>query len=167
MNAWVSISLDVIMIGLLLAGLMQAIRLSRHLSTLRASRLEMERFVQEFNSTVLRAEAGIKGLKQAARDSGDDLEKLVEKATMLRDELQFIVESADQIASRLSQTATSAVRPTVVQKAEGGTSGMAEMKTEASTKPGLHAVPKGPEPKSGAPSSKAEKELLQALQKLS
>jgi hypothetical protein len=86
------------------------LRLTRQLAELRASHASMERFVAEFNATVLRAEAGIRGLKNASRESGDDLEKLIEKARLLRDELHFLTESADQIAARLSDKAGAAAR---------------------------------------------------------
>ena len=163
MGEWIRSGLDIILVVMVGIGLYQAMRLIQHLRGLRQSRGEMERFVHEFNATVLRAEAGIKGLRNAARDSGDDLEKLVEKAMYLRDELQFLVESANGIAERLSQSASVAMR--------------SEPKTEASTKPAAAAnsqpaakpAPERAPDSNGTstPSSRAEKELLQALQKLS
>ncbi|MER2519472.1 MAG: DUF6468 domain-containing protein [Bdellovibrionales bacterium] len=110
MGDWLRLALDAILIVCVGAGLVQATRLIRYLSNLRENREGMERFIREFNATVSRAETGLKELRYAARESGDDLEKLVEKAVMVRDELQFLVESADQIADRLSQSATQAVQ---------------------------------------------------------
>src|ERR1700722_8326883 len=98
MNAWVNLALIVVLIGLIPAGLVQATRLIQHLAGLREGRVDMERFVKEFNAVVIRAEAGIQSLRYAARDSGNDLEKMIEKATMMRDELHIIIESADRIA---------------------------------------------------------------------
>lgn len=169
MGEWIRSALDLVLIMMVGVGLYQAARLIRHLAGLRQGRVEMERFVHEFNATVVRAEAGIKGLRNAARESGDDLEKLVEKATMLRDELSFIVESADQIAERLSQTASNVVRPEPVR---------AEKKVETPKPVAETPVVSAPTPsatqprvaevkETTAPSSRAEKELLQALQKLS
>src|ERR1700744_3555071 len=106
MSEWIRSALDLLLIVMVGAGLVQASRLIGHLAGLRKSRVEMEQFVHEFNATVMRAEAGIKGLRNAARESGDDLEKLVEKAVLVRDELQFISESADQIADRISVSAS-------------------------------------------------------------
>src|ERR1700679_1326358 len=108
---WMRAIIDLVLIGMIGVGLVQAARLIRHLAGLRQGRLEMERFVHEFNATVIRAEAGIKGLRLAARESGDDLEKLVEKAILVRDDLSFIVQSADSIAERLSQSAAGVIRP--------------------------------------------------------
>jgi len=160
MNPWIGLGLDVTLIVLVGAGIVQAGRLIRQLADLRESRTDMDRFVREFNMTVMRAEAGIKGLRQAARDSGDDLEKLVENAVSIRDELQYIVESADQIASRLTSGAVRA--PSAAEKATGTNPppAPAEMITPFAAK-------NSPEPSSsGAPPSRAEKELMQALEKL-
>lgn len=167
MSEWVRAVLDLVLIGLVGAGLVQAARLIKHLSILKQSRVEMERFVQDFNSTVIRAEAGIKGLRTAARESGDDLEKLVEKAFMVRDELQFIVESADQIADRLSGAATTAIHPEAKApeaKPAAKTEAKAAAQTPANTSSTTAQTPPKPE---AVPSSRAEKELLQALKKLS
>lgn len=173
MGEWVRSALDIILILMVGAGLYQAARLIRHLAGLRQGRVEMERFVHEFNATVIRAEAGIKGLRNAARESGDDLEKLVEKATLLRDELGYIVESADQLADRLSQTATNVARSESSRsdkKAEP-TKAASETSTAATPSPVVTMRPAESKDNpsassSSAPSSRAEKELLQALQKL-
>ncbi len=105
-----SLILDLVLIGLLLAGISYAVKLTRQLADVRAHRGEMERFVADFNATVSRAEAGVRNLRTASRASGDDLEKLIEKGQLLRDELLFLTESADQIAARLSERASSVSR---------------------------------------------------------
>src|SRR5579863_8804215 len=105
MAEWVRAVLDVVLIAVVGAGLVQVTRLLGHLVGFRKSRLEMEQFVHEFGSTVLRAETGIHNLKQAAREGGDDLEKLIDRAGAVKDDLHFICESADQLAERLTQAA--------------------------------------------------------------
>jgi hypothetical protein len=153
MSALINIILDVVLIGLVTAGIVQATRLIRHLSGLNEGRVEMERFVREFNNVVIRAESGIKNLRQAARDSGNDLENMVDKAVLMRDELQIIVESADRIAGRLTQEATNAIRPSAETAAQ----------TRAET-----VMPFSPkkETLSASQASRAERELMQALEKL-
>jgi len=163
MGEWIRSCLDILLIVMVGIGLYQAMRLIKHLAGLRQGRVEMERFVHEFNATVIRAEAGIKGLRQAARDSGDDLEKLVEKALAVRDELQFIVESADQIAERLSHSASMMARSEKRPEAAAPTPAPEAAKPVA--KPASEPRPAPSDAPSTA--SRAEKELLQALQKLS
>ena len=158
MTEWINAALDLVLIGMIGVGLVQAVRLIRQLTELKQSRADMERFVRDFNGTVLRAEAGIKNLRTAARDSGDDLEKLVERATLVRDELNFIVESADQLANRITQAAST----TVAAKSAAKT---VPKVTETAAPPVSTSVDKTTE--TGAqPASRAEKELLQALQKM-
>lgn len=179
MGEWIRAGLDIILILVVGAGLVHAVRLLQALAGLRQSRVEMEQFVRDFNATVMRAENGIKGLRMAARESGDDLEKLVQKAGLLRDELHFIVESGDALAERLTQSAARAQRadtraesrvsqnyapPSPAPQPNQG------VKTEnAETKPQVQPAPPAPvaaTPVAKEPSSRAEKELLQALQKL-
>ena len=93
----------------------------------------------------------------------DDLEKLVEKSLMVRDELQFIVESADQLAERLSQAVTGVVRPEEVH-AETKPS---ETKPPSPASENAKAPSVTPFPARNLPSSRAEKELMQALKNLS
>ncbi len=167
MGEWIRSALDIILIVMVGMGLYQASRLIKNLATLRQGRLEMERFVHEFNATVIRAEAGIKGLRNAARESGDDLEKMIERSMVMRDELSFIVESADQLAERLSRTASHAMRtdPALEKKPEAA---KAPEPKPATAQPAQAAAAQPAGNKASAmPSSRAEKELMQALQKLS
>lgn len=147
--------ISLILIGTVVTGIIYARKLLKQLAELRASRAEMERFVTEFSTSVQRAEAGVKGLRLAARESGDDLEKLIEKGQLLRDELHFLIESADSMASRISNQAASVARqilpePTPQPPAAPPTPPAAQVQSETRT----------------APTSKAEQELMRALGKL-
>ncbi len=153
--------LDLILIGLLGSGLFYALRLTRQLADMRASRADMERFVADFNASVMRAEAGIQGLKAIARSSGDDLERLIEKGQGLRDELLFLSESADQIANRLSQTASTASQMTRTQPP------LDEPTHPTSTSPATHVKAQKEQPENKTkPTSAAERDLLRVLKKL-
>jgi hypothetical protein len=154
MNLSFSIIVDVALIVFLGVGIFYAIRLMAQLATFRSSRADMERFVMEFNGTVLRADASIKGLKQAARSSGDDLEQLIEKAQKMTDELNIMIETADQIASRLG---------------DGAAKLTATLKTEPV--PARQAPPEKPvaapiPQQTAIKTSAAEKDLLNALEKM-
>lgn len=160
----VSVLLDLVLIGLLIAGIFYAVKLTRQLADMKASRADMERFVGEFNATVMRAEAGIRGLKNASRESGDDLERLIERGQNLRDELNFLTESADQIANRLSESASIAAR---------ATSAAPEPTKQAETPKGKAQQPAPkptPQPSSTesdyVPASAAERELMRVLKKI-
>lgn len=167
---FLSVLLDVALILLLLTGIRYAIKLSGQLAEMRSSRADMEKFVLEFTSTVGRAEAGVRGLKNAARSCGDDLEKLIEKGQALRDELHFLTESADQMASRLSTAATRAtVKPEASVKETPAPQASPKMaaKETASAK-AQDALEKIQKIAGGSlkPTSTAERDLLRALEKL-
>ncbi|MGE4351063.1 MAG: DUF6468 domain-containing protein [Bdellovibrionales bacterium] len=162
----INILFDATLIVLLLMGIRYAMRLSRQLADMRQGRMEMERFIGQFNATVSRAEAGVLGLKTAARSCGDDLEKLIEKGQLLRDELHFLTESADVIATRISQTATQVSRSVEAAKPEPVVPKAAPLKAAPkSTKPLVQEMKNVFASSSKAPSS-AEQELLRALEKL-
>ena len=82
---------------------------------------------------------------------------------LVRDELQFLVESADQIAGRLSESATSAVRPVekIVEKAPEPKPAPKQAETVT-----LFTVKKTAEMPSATQASRAEQELMRALEKL-
>ncbi len=169
MTEWLRISVDIILIVVIMFGIVQAMRLINHLRDLHKSRADMERFVRDFNGAVLRAESGIKGLRQAARESGDDLEHLVERAGMSRDELTFIVESADRLAERLSQAAAQIMHTDspAPQRKSAPAPEMAKPVQKAATPASPTAPAKSPAASTADAASKAEQDLLQALQKLS
>lgn len=101
MSPLVSIIIDVVMVGLLAATIAYAIILNRQIIALRESRGEMAELIQGLNDAMARAEAGVRTLKKAAGDTGEDLQRTVNKAQTLRDELEFMIEAADALANRL------------------------------------------------------------------
>jgi len=164
---WLVFLLDLALIGLLVTGIFYAVRLTRQLAGMRASRTEMERFVLDFSTTVVRAENGVKNLKATARSSGDDLEKLIENAHSLRDELHFLVESADQMANRLSDTAreTRSVKPP--EKKAGASIKPETMRKRTSNLSSGQKKPiETPVLSSFSTTSAAEKDLMRALKKI-
>jgi len=150
-------TLDLFLIILLGAGISFAMKLTKQLKEVRSGHAEMERFVVAFNSTVMRAEASVRDLKQAARSSGDDLEQLIEKGNGLKDELMFLTESADKIATQLSNAASMVKRtPSSVQKNN----------KNKDKKPIADISSIKQKKKEHTPSSAAEKELLRVLKKM-
>ncbi len=150
----IKLLLDVVIIALLGAGVYYALRLEKQLRILRASQGEMGRYMAEFARNIDRAEAGIKALKSTARSSGDDLETLVTRSRALFDELKFVTDHADSLVEKITtlggQLAAQARAP--------------EPRVE---RPPLRAVPTAPMPDKavvGEPRTRAERELLQALQ---
>src|ERR1700740_1755346 len=93
--------LDIVVILLLVPTIVYAGILNRRLGALRRSRDELARIVASFNDATLRAEAGIPKLKKATTEANHTLKDRVEKAQTLRDDLAFMVERAEELATRL------------------------------------------------------------------
>jgi hypothetical protein len=93
--------LDVLVVLLLVPTIIFAVILNGRLSALRKNREELGRLIAAFNDATVRAEAGIPRLKRTSEEASKALQEKVEKAQMLRDDLAFMIERADQMASRL------------------------------------------------------------------
>lgn len=93
--------LDIAVILLLVPTIIYAVILNRRLSALRRSREELAKVVNSFNEATMRAEAGIPKLKKATTEANHTLKDRVEKAQTLRDDLAFMIERAEELATRL------------------------------------------------------------------
>jgi uncharacterized phage infection (PIP) family protein YhgE len=93
--------LNLLVIALLIPTIIFAVILNRRLSALRKSRDELAKVVANFNDATLRAEAGIPKLKKATNEASMALKDRVEKAQSLRDDLAFMIERAEEMASKL------------------------------------------------------------------
>ncbi|WP_448203209.1 DUF6468 domain-containing protein [Azospirillum sp. sgz302134] len=101
MSATLSLVLDLVLVGLLATTIAYAIILNREIIKLRESRGEMADLIKGLNEAMARAETGVRSLKKTANDTGEDLQRTVNKAQTLRDELEFMIEAADAMANRL------------------------------------------------------------------
>ena len=93
--------LDLAVILLLVPTIIYAVILNQRLSALRRSREELSKVVNSFNEAILRAEAGLPKLKKATTGANHMLKDRVEKAQTLRDDLAFMIERAEELATRL------------------------------------------------------------------
>lgn len=129
--------IEVIAAGLLLAVLVYAIRLNRLLAALKADRGELERLLQTFHQSTARAEQSVAKLRTSAADIAQALQTNVGKAEKLRDELVFIVDRAGTDADRL-EAAIASARHT---RSAGTSAAMSEAPAAAQTS--AHPEPAG------------------------
>ncbi len=146
--AMLSLILDLLLVALLGVTIFYVFRLNTQIRILQKSRSEIEKLVHEFGSIVTRAEAGVNGLRLAAEESGYGLQKQIERATALKEEMHFMIETADQLANKITHLASAA---------------------RAEPRPAMEPTQRAPAPASESerPRSRAEQELLQALQRKS
>jgi aspartate oxidase len=165
--------MDIVIIGLLGAGVYYAIKLEKQLKVLRLSQAEMGRYTADFSRNIDRAEAGIKSLKLTAREAGDDLEKLLERGQVMRDELRFVVDHADSLVDKIAkQGAQMAAQSRGVESQRMGERAdkQGERVDRGAERPVLRAVSETPTAEKavvgGEPRSRAERELLHALKNI-
>jgi Domain of unknown function (DUF6468) len=182
--------LDLLIVVLLVATIGYAVTLNRQLSRLRDSRAELEELVRGFAEATERAEAGVQGMRRMAGESGEKLQKTVDRAQAIRDELQFMTEAADSLAARLEGAVGQgrpahaapqpmpAVRPVEPPLTASRLADPPRRPPEAARRPtepppAAHAVPPvpptappgpGPAGPAAGARSRAERELLQALE---
>jgi len=155
--------MDIVIIGLLGAGVYYAVRLEKQLRVLREGRAEMARYMADFTRNVDRAEAGIKVLKTESRTAGDDLEKLLDRARAMQDELQFVVAHADSLVEKVTKIGSQLTQITQPRAAQSFTPPGTERPPLRAVAPAVVPVPVEPVE---APRTRAERELLHALEQL-
>jgi hypothetical protein len=128
--------LDLVVIVLLVPTIVYAVILNRKLGALRRSRDELAKVVASFSDATLRAEAGIPKLKKATTEANHILKDRVEKAQTLRDDLAFMIERAEELATRLESAVrvarqdNLAAGPSLPAAATGPTPAVRGMATE-------------------------------------
>lgn len=161
-----TLAIDGIVSVLLVITIGYAIVLNRRLKALRRDKAELQALVKTLAEASQSAEAGVQALKQAAEDVGRQLEKKVQDARSLRDDLAYMVDRGGDLADRLEGTIrtrretakpeTPAARPVEMSKSEAASL----RRIAASAAPGNAEPPS--RPGQGAP-SRAERELLRVL----
>lgn len=94
-----SLGLDIAFAVLLVITIGYAIVLNRKLGNLRQHKEELERLAMTFSQSTARAEDSIQRLKSTT----DDMQKGIDKAQGLRDDLAFLIDRGSLAADRLEE----------------------------------------------------------------
>lgn len=97
----VSVALDLLVAGLLIATIAYAIVLNRRLAELRGGREQMERLINDFYQATTRAESGVSALKEVTGRGDWQIIEQLESMAKMRDELEFLAERAEGQSARL------------------------------------------------------------------
>jgi hypothetical protein len=108
MNA--SLILDGVVAALLVATIAYCVILNRRLGALRRDKDDLRQVVASFNEATVRAEAGIARLKQTGEAISEALQEQMEEAQARYDELVFVTDRADKLASTLGSSISAARR---------------------------------------------------------
>jgi hypothetical protein len=145
--------LNIGLVVLLAATLFHAVRLERALGVLKRDRSALEALVATFNASTRAAESGVERLRAATEGSGRQIQRQIDTATTLKDDLTFLVQRGEGLADRLDELVRS-TRPAVAM-AEASASHNAYL-----PRPQLPGREMGEEPRVR---SQAERDLLKAL----
>jgi hypothetical protein len=178
---------EIVVAVLLLITMGISLVLNRRLGNLRANQDEMRRLIGEFDKALGRARQGLSELKTASATVDTVHEERMKQAKTLRDELGFMIETADRLADRLAgdangNRAARQDRPAAAERMASDRAGLERViERAASERPEpVRAAGQGPvtpfPPKKPSiapagnardfkiePRSEAERELLMAL----
>jgi chromosome segregation ATPase len=101
-------TLEIVLVVMLGATLVQAIKLERALGVLKRDRASLEMLVAHFNTSTHQAENGIERLRAAADGAGRHIEHQLTQSVMLKDDLAFLTERGERLADRLDTLVRSA-----------------------------------------------------------
>lgn len=87
---------------LLVATIIYAYMLNRKLTNLRQDQAQFEQLIRQFTGALGMADSGVHNLRVAAEEAGNGLQKFVDRAQILRDELAYMLESGDALAEQLA-----------------------------------------------------------------
>lgn len=96
---------DFVLLILLVATIAYAARLSLVLRRFKENRDILDRMIKDLNQNVSNAEQVIGKLQNTTETSGHDLQKVIDKAATISDELSLMTEAGDNLASRLEKLA--------------------------------------------------------------
>ena len=114
-----SLIFDALIAVLLVATIGYAAVLNRKLGVLRDAKSEMEALIASFSESTERAGSGVESLKQETGRSGEALQKKVEVARGLVDDLGFLIERGTRLAEWLDGgIGTARAKPAVGLAAE-------------------------------------------------
>lgn len=97
--------MDFAILVLLAATVFIGFKLMMSLRNFRESRFEMEGLLNRLTANIDQAEDAIAGLQNAAKSSGVGLQSIINDSKFLVDELKFMNESGNSLASRLEKLA--------------------------------------------------------------
>jgi hypothetical protein len=100
----VTLAADLIVAFLLVMTIYYAAKLSRRLAALRADKTALQALVQNLTQASQSAEAGIRGLRSATEEVGRELQKKLQDAQELRDDLAYMIDRGGNLADRMESS---------------------------------------------------------------
>jgi len=95
--------LDFVVISLLVVAIVYGTILNRKISLLQQSKQELANLFKSFDDTILKAQIGIDELKNVSNEASELLNKKMDKAYILIDDLSFLSEKAAKVTNIMDE----------------------------------------------------------------
>lgn len=104
-NLSLGMMLDIVILVLLLATIIYAVRLTAYLKKFKDSRSDLEGVIKDLSVHVNKAEKAMADLNDAVDISSHDLKDRMNRANKMFDELEMVIQTGDALANRLESLA--------------------------------------------------------------
>jgi hypothetical protein len=113
----VTLIIEIVLSGLLLATVVYCALLERKLSSLRKGQDGLRDTIGELNRAIVSASVSMRTLRATADDAGKNLQEQIGKARAMVDELSLLNMSGERIAQRIVGCAQTAKTPNAIMPA--------------------------------------------------
>ncbi len=118
-NVVLSLLVNGLMAGLLLATMIYCLRLNARIKVLQDSKSELARIIREFDESTQRATQSIADIHAATARLSDNIQHKIDKANFLADDLEYMIEKGNKLTGKTDNSpvrapeaaATAAARP--------------------------------------------------------
>ena len=148
----ISLLIDILLLILMIGAIVFSLRLSKQLKAFKANRDAFLKAIADLDKSSARAENAIIGLKATADEVGQKLQGEIDEGRRLFDELNFMNDTGNSLATRLEKLAAKANQ---TNKPSSSTAENSQKSKKSDT------IEK--ESSKRTPKSKAEEELLKAI----
>lgn len=159
-NVILSLLINGLMAGLLLATMIYCWRLNARIKVLQDSKSELARIIQEFDESTQRATQSIADIHAATTRLSENMQHKIDKANFLASDLEYMIEKGNKLTGKTDSTPA---RPAL------GTHPIENLAARPAPKPAAFIMPDEPaETSTAAPRpqrmrSRAEQEIMSAL----
>lgn len=101
----IGVLIDIVVLLFLGLTIFYAWRLSSYMKIFRDSRRDMESLLVKLDQDIARAEKSVLGMRNAAESAAMKLNETIKESKFLADELKFMNEAGDNLATRLEKLA--------------------------------------------------------------
>lgn len=166
-NVVLSLLVNGLMAGLLLATMIYCRRLNKRIRVLQDSRSELARIIREFDESTQRATQSIADIHAATQRLSENIQHKIDKANYLASDLEHMIERGNKLTGRVETAPPRPIQPNPLPSQ--ALRGAEQLVAARAPKPNAFILPDEPAEPQSAPTgvtrarSRAEQEIMSAL----